>query len=223
MHKHCFWLGALVVSLSVGTACWAQTPGSVRPVRSGTGDAAYVVLIGREVCDQVSPGFRAATDPGYERWRSENAAAIATLEASAEFQTALARTRQSMKNPGAKELSQMKDLCDGLREAFEARPRDSRLATPSKTWDLFLTSLRAADRATADRCLTGRARSVFRESIVQLPDDKLRDMGNGFAKFGITDTFSRGGLKEGFAVHQDGQGYLIYFEERNGEWRISEM
>jgi hypothetical protein len=188
------------------------------------GDAGtYVVLIGREVCDQVSPGFRAATNPGYERWRSENAGAIATVEASAEFQTALARTRASVKNPGPKDLREMKDLCANLRDAFEVRPRDPRLATPSKTWDLFLASLRAADRATAITCLTGRARSVFRDSVAPLPDDKLREVGTGFAKFGITDTFSRGGLKEGFAVHQDGQGYLIYFEERNGEWRISEM
>ncbi len=128
-----------------------------------------------------------------------------------------------MKNPGAQDLRQMKDTCAGLRDAFEVRPSDPRLATPSKTWDLFLASLRAADRATAITCLTGRARSVFRDSVQQLPDDKLREVGNGFAKFGITDTFSRGGLKEGFAVNQDGQGYLIYFEERNGEWRISEM
>jgi len=184
---------------------------------------AYLALIGREVCDQVSPGFRTATNPGYERWRSENAAAIATIEASAEFQTALARSQASMKNPTAKDLGQMKDLCEGLREAFEVRPRDLRLATPSKTWDLFLASMRAADRATADKCLTGRARSVFRESVQQFPDDKLRAMGNGFAKFGMTDTFSRGDLKEGFAVTHDGQGFFIYFEERNGEWRISEM
>jgi hypothetical protein len=37
------------------------------------------------------------------------------------------------------------------------------------------------------------------------------------------DTFSRPGLREGVAVRHDGQAGFIYFEEHDGEWRISEM
>src|SRR5215475_2146120 len=221
MHKHCSWLGVLVSSLSVGAACWAQT---AELASSPGGDwAAYAALIGRESCDQVSPGFRAATNSGYERWRNENAAAIAALERSAEFQAALARTRQGMTNLSAADLAQLQDVCAQLRDTFEVRPRDPRLATPTKTWELFHAALRAADRATAMQCLTGRARSVFRDSLPQLSDDKLREIGSSVAKFGMTDTFKRPGLQEGFAVRHDGEGHFIYFEERNGEWKISEM
>ena len=57
-----------------------------------------------------------------------------------------------------------------------------------------------------------------------LSDESLRQMGNEFAKFGITDSFRQGGAyQEGFAVRHDGQGYFVYFEECNGEWRISGM
>jgi hypothetical protein len=60
--------------------------------------------------------------------------------------------------------------------------------------------------------------------MASLPDDKLRQMGSDFAKSGITDSFRQGGsLQEGFAVTHDGQGYFIYFEDRNGEWLISQM
>ena len=98
------------------------------------------------------------------------------------------------------------------------------MATPTKTWELFLTSLKAADRTTALGCLTGPARRKFKESMPHLPDKSLRQMGNDFAKFAITDSFRQGGaLQEGFAVTHDGQGYLIYFEQQNGEWFISEM
>ena len=65
MHTHCSWLGALVLSVSIGTACWAQTPGPRLPPDIDL--RASLALIGRESCDQVSPGFRAATNSGYER------------------------------------------------------------------------------------------------------------------------------------------------------------
>ena len=72
------------------------------------------------------------------------------------------------------------------------------------------------------QCLTARARSNFRDAIESLPDDNLRRMGSAMKDFKMTDTL-RGGRQEGLAVRPDGQGGFIYFEERNGEWRISEM
>jgi hypothetical protein len=77
MHKLCAWLGVLAASWSVGSACWAQSPDA------GT----YLIL--RESCELVSPGFKAATNSVNERWRRENAAAIAAVEASAEMMASL--------------------------------------------------------------------------------------------------------------------------------------
>lgn len=51
-------LGVLVASLSVGSACWAQT---LQLVRSPTMDAGtYLILL--ESCELVSPSFKAATN-----------------------------------------------------------------------------------------------------------------------------------------------------------------
>lgn len=60
--------------------------------------------------------------------------------------------------------------------------------------------------------------------MASLPDESLRQMGNEFAKFGLTDSFRQGGAyQEGFAVRHDGQGYFVYFQEYYGEWLISSM
>ena len=220
MHMHGSWLAALVLSVSSATACWAQTP---EPSLAGIRDLrTALALIGREWCDQVSPGFRAATTAGYDRWRRENAAAIAAVEASPEFQAVLAHSRTCTNSLSDKELRDTKTLCAYLRDTSEVRPRDPRLTTPITTWELFVASLKAADRLTASQCLTGTARSKFGDVIDTLPDDGLRQMGSAMRDFKMTNTL-RGGLQEGFAVRQDGQGGFIYFDERNGEWRLSEM
>jgi hypothetical protein len=172
----------------------------------------------------VSPGFKAATSSVNDKWRRENAAEIAAVEASAKFKADLAELRQRQRTAGAKDVEEAKDMCGQLRHALETRPRDARLATPTKTWELFLASLRAADRTTVLECLRGAARRNFKEAMANLPDAGLRQMGNGFAKFGITDSFRQGGaLQEGFAVTHDGQGHFIHFEQANGEWFITEM
>ena len=220
MHKLCSWLGVLVSSLSVGSACWAQTPQLVRSPGMDVGN--YLLLL--ESCELLSPGFTTATDSVHEQWRRENATDIAAVEASAEFKANLAATPQRVRALSPKDLGELKDMCAQMRHALEVRPRDARLATPTKTWELFLASLRAADRTTALACLTGAARRNFKEAMASLPDDSLRQMGNDFAKFAITDSFRQGGkYQEGFAVRHDGQGYLVYFEEYNGEWLISQM
>jgi hypothetical protein len=220
MYKLCSGLGVLVSFLSVGSACWAQIP---QLVRSPPPDVqTYLILL--ESCELVSPGFKAATDSVNEPWRRQNAAEVAAVEASAEFKAALAATPQRVRTLGSKDLEELKDMCGQLRHALEVRPRDARLATPTKTWELFLASLRAGDHTTTLACLTGKARRDFRQVMQSAPDSSLRQMGNGFAKFGITDSFRQGGsLQEGFAVSHDGQGHFIYFEERNGEWLISDM
>ena len=72
--------------------------------------------------------------------------------------------------------------------------------------------------------MTGAARRKFRELLQSVPDSSLRQLGNDFAKFGITSVFGQGGsLQEGFAVTHDGRGHFIEFEERNGEWLIVDM
>src|SRR5262249_5478181 len=220
MHKLCSWLGILVWSVSVGSASWAQTPQLVRSPSLDEGT--YLILL--ESCEVVSPGFKATTNSVNEQWRRENAAAIAAVETSAKFKADLAATLQRVRTLGSKDLEELKDMCGQIRHGLEVRPRDARLATPTKTWELFLASLRAADRTTALGCLTGTARRNFKEAMASLTDDGLRRMGNDFAKFGITDSFRQGGAyREGFAVRHDGQAYFVYFEEYNGEWRISGM
>ena len=220
MHKLCSWLGVLVSSLSVGSACWAQTTQLVRSPNMEAG--AYLILL--ESCELLSPGFKTATNSVHERWRRENAAEIAAVEASAEFKANLAATPQRVRTLGYKDLGELKDMCAQMRHAFEVRPRDARLATPTKTWELFLASLRAADRTTALACLAGTARRTFREAMASLPDQSLRQMGNDVAVFKLTDSFRQGGAyQEGFAVRHDGQGYFVHFEEYNGEWLITSM
>jgi len=220
MHKLCSFLSVLMSSLSVGAACWAQT---IELVRSPPPDLASYLLI-LESCELVSPGFKAATSSFHDRWRRENAAEIASVEASAKFKADLAELQRRVGTAAAKDMDEAKDMCGEMRHGLEVRPRDARLETPTKTWELFLTSLRSADRTTALGCLTGAARRKFRELLQSVPDSSLRQLGNDFAKFGITSVFGQGGsLQEGFAVTHDGRGHFIQFEERNGEWLIVDM
>ena len=218
MHKLCSFLSVLMSSLSVGAACWAQT---IELVRSPPPDLASYLLI-LESCELVSPGFKAATSSFHDRWRRENAAEIASVEASAKFKADLAELQRRQSTASAKDVEDGKDMCGEMRRGLEVRPRDARLATPTKTWELFVASLTAADRSTALDCLTGLARRKFRGQTQSAPDSSLRQMGNGFTKFEITDSSGRG-FQAGFAVNHDGQGFYIEFEERNGEWLISVM
>jgi len=90
----------------------------------------YLILL--ESCELVSPSFKAATNSVNDKWRRENAAAIAEVEASAEYKANLTATPQRLRTLGAKELEELKDMC-AQRAALEIRPRDARLATPTKT------------------------------------------------------------------------------------------
>jgi hypothetical protein len=61
---------------------------------------------------------KTATNSVNERWRRENAAAIAAVEASAEFKAALAATPQRVRTLGSKDLGELKDMCAQMRHAL---------------------------------------------------------------------------------------------------------
>jgi hypothetical protein len=99
---------------------------------------------------------------------------------------------------------------------------DPGLATPEKTWNRYLKALRAGDRRGAIGCLTSTARDKFRPILEQSTPEQLRGMADAVRSFALTGT-TFGNMAEAAVSMNSGFGGIVYFENVNGEWRISEM
>lgn len=98
---------------------------------------------------------------------------------------------------------------------------DPQFASPEKTWERYLATLRRGDRQAALECLTSHARDKFAPLIKGAPKQELQEMGNAIKHLRVTSRF--GDFVEATAVTHDGHAGIITFENRDGEWKISEM
>lgn len=190
-----------------------------------------MTLVFKEICDTKLPGYRENTAAAYTAWRKNNASVIASVESSSQYQTMktefLARSSttntQEMNRDEARDLDKIcnNDLIDAFDEVVGRKP-NPQFASPKKTWDRFLSALRQGDRKTAITCLSSTARDKSRSAIQQATDEQLRTWADSLKHFSLSGLkFSN--IIEGLVTYPDGHGALIYFEEVNGEWKISEM
>lgn len=200
-------------------------PGEIENIR-------MVVLI-KAACDANLQGYREETAAAYQHWREPRAAWIDAYEKSPSFQAGLAESKkQSAATSGLSpeqqknQLKQIEDACRGeLLDEFvkvSGAPPNPALATPQKTWEHYLASLRKGDRAAAVACLISTARDKFKPVLEQMTTQQLHDMADAVQSFALTGT-KFGNFAEAAVAMKSGSGGLVYFSSVNGEWRIGEM
>jgi hypothetical protein len=119
--------------------------------------------------------------------------------------------------------TRLKAECDGYagQLATQAQGPDPRFASPEKTWETWLSSLRGGDREGAKRCLMDTVRKKFEPMLNRATTDELKAMADAIGTF--TLTIGSGEVREGFATRKDGRGGFVYFLNVAEEWKINEM
>jgi hypothetical protein len=191
-----------------------------------------IVLI-KTLCDAKLRGYREETAAAYQHWRQPRAAWIDAYEKSPTFQAGLdASNKQRGEANGLSpqqeqnQMKQLDDTCHGaLLDEFVkvsgAAPNPA-LATPQRTWEHYLASLRKGDRAAAVACLISTARDKFKPVLQRMTTAQLHAMADAVQSFALTGT-KFGNFAEAIVAMKGGAGGLVYFSNVNGEWRISEM
>lgn len=196
------------------TAAAKLTPGSPELLTRGKREVIeFAALLERCRADQ--PGFADRGAAQLQRWRQRHAA---TLN---EFDKVLAtRVKEARRGPSPLPLEFCTDDLLARAETM-ARPPDTRMDSAEKTWQLFLTALAKGDRATATRCLTGKAEARWKERVDRYSDAELRNMAATIRAFKVQwgDDY----LKEALAAQYDNKLLPVTFEKFNDEWRISAM
>ena len=98
---------------------------------------------------------------------------------------------------------------------------DPRLASPEKTWNLLIASLKDGDIDTAMLCLTPSIQRRFRPVFAPMTKDDLRKLAESFTGFGGVTSMGED-MYEAYATRGTDAG-SIQFLEVNGMWRIAEM
>jgi hypothetical protein len=207
----------IALVLAGGSRTAAQDPMPASGEVQGKG----FLLMTKLACDRAIPGYQAATAARYAAWRQDNAALVAQLEASPDFQRmrAEADKQQVTLTPAQQRL--VEERCEEAADFLgPAGPPDPRFATPEKTWDLFQASLRAADRTTALACLVQQAKRRFKENTQQLGDGQLRRLADPPIALHLGE---RHGESQEGEVIRNGMASFILFVNVRGEWKIAQL
>jgi len=204
-----------------------------RPPPGGPEELLHIqmVLTTKRVCDAHIAGFLRETAAAYRRWREPRAVWVDSIERSPQFRAMLEQIKAQESSvggaaPAEREQKELEGTCRGelldeLAKMPGAAP-DPALATPENTWNRYLGALRTGDRRSAISCLTSTARDKFRPILEQSTPEQLRGMADAVRSFALTGT-TFGTMAEAAVSMNSGFGGIVYFENVNGEWRISEM
>jgi hypothetical protein len=189
-------------------------PGSPQLLTRGKREVLQLTTM-LERCRADQPGFAERSSAVYVAWRQRHAATLAEYD-----RLLAAKVREARRGVAPIPL----EMCsDDLLRRMEplARPPDARLDTAEKTWNLFVTSLRAGNRDLAARCLTGKAEVRWKEKSERASDADLRRMADAIRAFKVQwgDDYQ----KEALASRADNKVSGIIFVKFNDEWLISEM
>lgn len=166
-----------------------------------------------ERCRAAQPGFAERSEEIYQAWRVRHAATIAEYDKHLGPRIRVARRATTP-------LSLCTD--EWLQEiAPLAQSPDPRFSSVEKTWSVFVEALKAADRDTAVRCLTGRAETQWKARVETLSNEDLRRIGVAIRSLRIQwgDDYEKEGVVEGEDNRVGGVGFL----NRNEEWKIQAL
>lgn len=178
----------------------------------------------KPACDALIPGYAAETAANYAAWRRQNQAEIDMMERNPGFQLEQQQAVAKLPSATQGELRKLEDMCQDLMGAFEtAAPADPRFSSPEKTWDLFQTSLKKADRAMAASCLMGRARAKFIQTVDQMTPDEVKAMGDTFVRLDLTSECDDM-VCLGAAIPRIGNRFPgVKFFKAGSNWKILKM
>ena len=202
---------------------------AVRASAAELGDVMFTLAY-KDMCDTKLPGFKDRSELAYKKWASKKAPLITQIKDSSQYKEMIVRNKGEFEKPVHERLresqaKELQNLCDELFDHFSAADKlalDPELATPEKTWARYIAALRAADRQAVVACLASTARDKFRPLLNQLSDEQLRTMADSIKSFRLTG-LKFGDFVEAVATRQDGHGGIIYFQNVNGEWKISDL
>jgi len=163
-----------------------------------------------ERCRGEQPGFTAKSDDLYRAWRRRHAGTLSE-------HSHLLATKVRVFRPDASVCTD-----EWLRELEPlAREPDARFSTVEKTWQVFVTALLAADRATVMRCVTGPVARTMGERLEKMADADLRRMGANIRELKVLwgDDYD----KEGLVVHGQRADGIVFRRNVNEEWKVREM
>jgi hypothetical protein len=177
----------------------------------------------KPVCDKVIPGFEAATAATYPVWERRTHAAVAALEANAEFQ---AKRREALVPPPAEiAVAKSKELsvtCERLTNLYDAAsPPDARFAAPDRTWSTFRKALSEANRDTLGSCLTGEAKKSVLAPLTAMTDEQLKRMAEAIAEMRLMP--GSGEFQEAMVIQKSGAAGRIAFMKTGANWKIGQM
>lgn len=207
----------IALALPIGSGGAAQAP--MPPTGEVQGKA--ILLMTKLGCDHLLLGYQAATAARYAAWRQDNAALLAQLEASPDFQRMNADADKQQVTLTPAQQRQVEERCEEAADFLgPAGSPDPRFATPEKTWELFQASLRAADRPAALACLIQLAKRSFKEMAQRLSDGELRKLADPTTALRMGE---RHGESQEGEVIRNGVGSFILFVNVRGEWKISTL
>ena len=209
------WTMAVALLLLVAGAAVATEPADLddlpKPSKRKREVLDITVLLER--CRAAQPGFAERSEEVYQAWRVRHAGTLT------EYDKHLApriRTARRATTP----LSLCTD--EWLQSiAPLAQSPDPRFSSVEKTWSVFVEALKAADRDTAVRCLTGRAETQWKARVETLSNEDLRRIGVAIRNLRIQwgDDYEKEGVVEGDDKKTGG----VAFRNRNEEWKIQEL
>jgi tetratricopeptide (TPR) repeat protein len=126
--------------------------------------------------------------------------------------------------PGARVDPEMLDLASQRffkkhRIVLNTGP-DPRMASPEKTWMLYIEALKNGDVQTVEACLTPAMRAKLAPLFAAMSPDRLKKLAESFSGFAIQE--SSGQYREA-VVTRGKQVGLVYFVNIGGAWKIQEM
>lgn len=185
----------------------------------------FWALISKRACDQSMDGFIEKSAPAYAIWRGENKELVDAIEENPEFEGNVFEDdlKKFVINPDHKASSEEEMRCNALIEHFSpgAVAADPGFATPTETWNTFLSSLKKGDSKTAIKCLTARAKRNHETTISEMSLTEMETFADSVKK--ITLTSSNGSFQEAFISGQNGHTGSVIFEKIGNIWKINDM
>ena len=208
--------------IALATGALAMAAGSGALCAQGASEV-YFGAFYKPVCDKVITGFQAATAATYPAWERRNHAAIAALEANAEFQ---AKRREALVPPPAEiaaaKSQELSVTCERLTNLYDAAtPADARFAAPDRTWNTFRKALSEGNRDTLRSCLTGEAKKSVLAALTAMTDEQLKRMSDAIAEMKLMPGSEE--FQEAMVIQRDGDAGRIAFVKTGANWKIAQM
>ncbi len=180
------------------------------------------VLVLKETCDAIYPGFKEKYAAAWERYRAQHVGEIREAEKSATYKDLNAFVSVGKHANADATKHYVAGRCDGdlldLMVPLTTPPSDS-FSSPERTWATFLAAWKNGNREKMIACLAGETRHIFWQSEAINSPAELRASAAKVEK--LTLSGGRGNWLE-FVVTSKGEpdGISVVFSRIGENWFI---